>query len=248
VSEEIMGIVDTISGPFGVIVQLLPFVENYQKKKQAETKFFSAFESEIKNYVSIYKTMIDYGDSKIIPIIESFKEEIAPHEMQALREASLPLPIMFADLMKAFISFAKACDEASSLKGFMDDLYENKRLLYDFIQTMKNIYVPNDKVHIDGRYYRFLQTYKKEIFGSWKTGDLPLKENLRVKAKKAIEYAKNRPRTNRSLQKRATRNFDVFRKQAQNISTEINTIGDINKYLPGPLSSINVIFDELLNN
>jgi len=151
------------------MLKLLEIIKKYQKKKKTESLFISAFENEIRAYVAIYEKAIELSEEKVWPIFQSIGNELTPHDMNELLEAMLPMPLIHAEWLKAFIDFAKACNEVSALKGFMDYLKETNIMLYDFVYTTKNTYVlEEDKVIIDGRYYRFFKTYERDILGEIK--------------------------------------------------------------------------------
>lgn len=90
----------------------------------------------------------------------------------------------------AFVGFAKACSEAPS--GFLTDLDESDRMLYDLVITMGNMYVPKEEnVRIDGRYYRFFKTYEKDILAEIKSNDLgTIEEELEFYGKQVGRFSK----------------------------------------------------------
>ena len=156
--------ISMVTTPFNFVTKLHEMIRRYQKKKKTEGHFISAFESEIKAYKSVLEQISDNSERQIMPILESIEGELTVHKMNELLGALSVFPLYHARLIEAFIGFAKACNEASDQKGFMDDLKTTNVALYDFVCTMKNTYVEPDRVQIDGRFYRFFKIYKGEMF------------------------------------------------------------------------------------
>lgn len=208
-------------------LKLLEIIKKYQKKKRTERLLLSGLENEIRTYTGIYEKAISLSEEKIMPILQSVEHELTPHDMNELLEAMLPLPTIHAEWIKAFISLAKACTEMSVLKGLMDYLKETDVSLYDFVYVMKNSYVRKEnKVIIDGSYYRFFKTYEKEIFG--KGNDLntierelkPYVEKLVRFVKKIRHYVKKTAFIKRQTIKKYRKNYREYVKASAGLSIQ----------------------------
>lgn len=246
------GIVSVLSSPFNVMLKLLEIIKKYQKKKKTESLLISALEKEIRTYLDIYERTASLSEDKIMPILQSVGNEPTPHDMNKILEAMSPMPIIHAEWIKAFIGFAKACSEVSALKGLMDYLKESNILLYDFVHTMKNTYVGEEnRVIIDGRYYRFFKTYENDIFGKDYDLDMIKRELEPYAAKisrfvrKIRHYANKTAFIKRKILKKYRKNYRVLVKASAGMTIEKATASDLRCYVPKKLLPILIFFEEL---
>lgn len=224
----------------------MPFVEKYKKKQKSETRFVNAFEVEIQAYMDAFDEIKKYSKERITPILDSFGEEITPHEMDNLMREAVKSPLLFSDLLKAFINFAKACSEVIALKGFMEDLHDTHKFLFDFIYTMKNSYVEENRLFIDRRYFRYFQTYRDEIFEGVALEDVgEAVEELRSHVQKIMRYLQKTPRVKRAIRRRFSKNLSILAKTAENMTVEHTVSDDLITYVPEPLFPIVVLLEEM---
>jgi hypothetical protein len=241
-----LGVVSVISTPISILTKLLPFVEKYKKKQKSETRFINAFEVEIQAYVDAFDEIKKYSKEKITPILDSFGEEIMPHEMDNLMREAVKSPLLFSNLLKAFINFAKACSEVIALKGFMEDLHDTHKFLFDFIYTMKNSYIAENHLLIDGRYFRYFQTYKDEIFEGTALEDIgEAVEELRIYVRKIMRYLEKTPRVKRAIRRRFSKNLSILAKTAENVTAEQTVSKNLITYVPEPLFPLVVLLEEM---
>jgi len=246
------GVVTVISSAFNPILKLFDAVKKYQKKKRTEEYFIGIFEKEIKQYLEIVKRIRDLSEKRVIPILESVENELMPTHMRQILESMSDSPLLCAELIKSFISFAKACGEATkNLKGFMENLRETNLVLYDFVNTMKNAYVENGKVKINGGYYRFFQCYKNEIFKKEMFREIEIAD-LDETVKKLKRYVRKikhyteKPLIKRTVRGRYKKNFKVFLKEVENVTIEPTTIIDLRVCLPEKLLPVAMLIDEYI--
>ena len=241
-----MSIFSALGSPVTLMEKLLSIIKKYRKKKQIEDRFVSAFENEIEMYLKAYKEMRDLSNNQIVPILDSISNEMTPYDMNRLVEEFLRVPLIVSELVKAFISFAKASNEVVALKGFMEDLHNNDIVLFDFVHAMKNTYVPEDKAVIDGKYYRFFQTYKAEIFGNVKIEDTDkAAEDLRKYARKLKQFWERTTFIKRTLKKKYLKNLRVFANTAKNLTVKPTSLIDLESYVPEPLLPVVIVLEEM---
>jgi hypothetical protein len=165
--------------------------------------------------------------------------------MNELLEAMSDLPLIQADLIKAFIAVAGACNDVTVLKGLMDDLKETNRVLYDFVWTMKAIYVEENRVKIGSEYIRFFKTYEDYIFKEVEPKDLKeLADKLKGRTKKIKHYLEKTAFIKRSIRKKWMKNLHVLWKASANITIGRMSVVDIRAYIPKKLLPITIVFDE----
>jgi len=248
------GIVSTLSSPFNVLLKLFEIVEKYQRKKKTESRLVSAFENEIRTYLDIYEKAMTLSEKKIIPILQSVGNELTPRNMNEFLEAMLPMPLIQAEWIEAFISIAKACDEVSVLKGLMDYLKESDIVLYDFVHVMKDMYVrKEERVIIDGRYYRFFKTYENDIFGRVEAEEInmitrelkPYVEKMSRFVKKIRHYARQTAFIKRQILKKYKKNYRILVKAAPKMIVEKTTASDLRGYVPEKFLPISIFIEEL---
>jgi|YelNatPaOPRAMG01_1025707.scaffolds.fasta_scaffold30059_2 hypothetical protein len=239
-------LISVLTSPFNIAVKLLDVIKKYQKKRKVETLFISAFEHEIKTYVDIIEKICEIAEKNLYPILESVEDELSVHQMNEILAGSSDLPLMFAELIRAFINFANACKDVSVMKAFMDDLHETSGVLYDFVLIMKGAYVEEGKVQIGGAYYRFFQTYKTEISKNVNVRDLSEDvEKLRRYVKKIEHYVTKTAMIKRSIRKKYVKNFRVLMKEAENVVVKPSAVLELRAYIPEKLLPIAVLIEEL---
>lgn len=241
-------IISVITSPFQLVIKLCEVVAKYrarlEKKKRAERDLAKSFSNEIGMYVDVFERLSDVAE-EIAPIFESIGDEFAPHDMNQLLEAMSDMPLIQADLVNAFIAVARACNDVIVFKGLMDDLKETDRVLYDFVWTMKAIYVGEDRVKIGSEYFRFFKTYEDYIFKEVKPEDLKeLADKLKGYTKKVKHYLEKTAFIKRSIRKKWTRNLRVLWKASANITMGRMSLVDIRAYIPQKLLPITIVFDE----
>lgn len=235
-----------ILGSVNPITKLYDFVRKYQKKKRTEDKLAHAFENEIKKYMDTFERMSELSERNLMPIVESFDNTFTPHDMNKLLEAMLPLPLMVAELIYAFIDFAKACSEVTIQKGLMDDLKETDLTLYDFVFIMKNTYVEKNKVKINGAFYRFFKTHEDELMKGVEIHNLDqIMDKFRRYTSRLKQYMKNTAMIKRNVKKKYARNFLRLLKASENLEIE-PTIIDMWAYVPRKLLPFTVMLEEYM--
>lgn len=241
------GLISVVSSPFNIMIKLREIVRDYQRKKSTEAHFFKAFENEITEYISIYDQMMKLSEKQVLPILESIDKELTVPKMRKLFEELSAFPLLQAQLIEAFVSFAKTCTEVSALKGFMDDLKTYHILMYDFVWTMKNTYVRENTVKINGRYYRFFKTYEDEIFGKIRVDELDnVIQELKNYVKKMKHYIQKTALITHHVRKKYSRNMRLLAKSAENMRIEATSIVDLRTYLPKTLVPLAVFMEEFL--
>ena len=190
----------------------------------------------------------------MIPIIIEGEKEISPHNLNLLLEAMTPLPLIVAKWIDAFVSIAKACNEVSSFEGLMEHLKEDDTLLYDFVNMMKKMYnYEENKVTIDGTYFRFFKTYENKIFRDIDTEELisafvefePLIKKTKRFAKKVSNYIAKTSFIKRKNIKSYRKNFRILSKSAENITIDPNIVKDLMQYVPNKLLPIALVLENL---
>lgn len=228
------------------MIKLHEVIKKYLKKGRTERHFIKTFENEIKTYIDIYKEIYKLSEKQVLPIFESIGDRLTVHEMNELLEAMSEMPLIYAKMIKAFTSFAKACSEVSALKGFMEDLKDTDIVLYDFVITMKNTYVEENKVKINGKYYRFFKTYQDEIFRELKIDEIErLVKVLKGHVKKTKHYMEKTALIKRGIRKKYRKNFGVLAKATKNMMVKSTTTIELRAYIPEKLLPITVLVDEL---
>jgi hypothetical protein len=233
-----------ILGSVNPITKLYDFVRKYQKKKRTEDKLAHAFENEIEKYMDNFERICKLSEKKLMPTIESFGNSLTPHDMNNLLEAMLPLPLMVAELIYAFVDLARACSEVTVQRGLMDDLKETDPTLYDFVFVLKHTYVQGNKMKFDGAFYRFFKTNEDELMKDLEIGDLnEVIERFRRHVSKLKQYMNKTAMIRRYLKKNYARNFVRLLKASESLEIEPTTI-DMWAYVPKQLLPFAVMLEE----
>lgn len=239
------GLVSILSTPVNLMEKLLHVIRNYRKKKRIEIRFVKAFEHEIRTYIDIFGRMSEIAEKQIAPILESIEDELSPHTMNDLLEASSQMPLVFAELIEAFISFGKACSEVVVIEGFMEDLKETNIMLYDYVLVMKRAYIEEDRLKIDGKYYRFFKTYENEIFGKVDFSDLEEGlTGLKRLIRRIRQFMEKTALIKRTIRKRYAKNLGVLAKTADKLTIGRTLIINLRTYVPKKLLPIAIFIED----
>jgi len=246
---------DVASSAADIISKLLSFVTRYKKKKETQDKLVNALEYESGFYLDSFEEA-SVVSQEILPLFEDIKKEITLHDTHEVFNALIPLPLAKSDLIKAFVNTAKACEEISYNPAFMDDLMKYDRIVFDFIEIMKESYSrENNKAIIDGKYYRFFQIYGKAIM---KDIGLKSKDFERVfdeakptldKIKRFVKFVKNSKNrkvlANKETRKRLERNYKQLAIVSQQLEIKEQANDRLNSFLPKGYSSVLYLVEEL---
>lgn len=242
------GIISTIVGAVKPAMDLLSAVAKYRKKKRTEERLASSFENEIRNFVTLFNRISEYGENAR-HILESAPEEFSVTQMRELLKETADVPLILAEFIKAFIAFAKACSEIVILKGLMDDLKETNLVVYDFILLMKNAYAPDNKVRINGSYFRFFKTYECEIFKRTEPIDIEHIKAIINKTKKNAarlqHYVEKTALIKRDIKRRFVKNFRVLTRACDSIEITETAVIDLRTYIPENLIPLVTLMDEI---
>jgi hypothetical protein len=251
---KLTGVGSVLSTAFGLILKLSDPIKKYRQKKQTESRFMSAFENEITKFSEIYGRALELSEEEVRPILERERREITAHDVNELLEVMMPIPLIYADWIETFVSFAKACSEVSTFKGFMDYLRESNIMLYDFVIMMKGTYIQNkNRVVIDGKYYRFFKTYENDIFGKARQNEIdaavqelePYWDIVRRFVKRVRQLAARTSLIKRSIRKGYAKNYRKFLRMSESMVIEKTSIIDLMAYTPRQLLPISVFIEEL---
>lgn len=248
------GIISVLGTPINVAIKLAESIRKYQRKKDTELLIASSFEAEAQAFIAAYEELVNLSENEVVPVIIEAEEEITPHSLNQLLEKMIPVPLKTAEWIDAFVSIAKACNEASVFKGLMEHLKEDDILLYDFVNLMKSMYDDNaKKVTIGGTYFRFFRTYESKIFGDINIRKLksaseefePIIKKAKPFARKVRHYMTKTSLIKRKTIKKYLKNYKILDKSAKSLSIDPDIVKDLSHYVPDKLLPIALVIDNL---
>jgi len=240
-------IIPVLSSPISLLLKLGKEAKKYQTKKKTKDRVLSALGDEIEAYMDTFDQISAISKDQVLPILKSIKGMPTVHQMNDLLEGLSQMPLMWAQLVRSFIKLAKACSEVSANRGFMESLKETSLFLYDFVDRMKDTYVAENTIRIDGRYYRFFKVYQDQIFKEIHEEDLEKAvDEVKGYVKKIKHYVDKTSFIKRQTRKKYIKNFKELCKVVVNVKIEQTSIVDLRAYMPSRLLPVMILFDEIV--
>jgi hypothetical protein len=232
-SEVALRLISALSSPLSALYEK---IHKYQEKKETKELFASALQSEIKEYDGLVNDLAGIG-KKCISTIEQVKEQPANQQVFEILDIISESPKLLARFVLLFVKLAKACKDLSCNKAFMASLMESSHFLYDFVERMADLYSEEDNIAhvvIDSRFFRFFNTYKKEILkkSTFKKSKINKKEIklIEEKANAVVRYF-NQPFLQRHVRKLSMRKWKrsllYFEKTSKSIMFKQSIISDM---------------------
>lgn len=239
-------VIPVLSSLLSPLEKLGKEIKKYQTKRKTQNRILNALGDEIKDYIDIFDQISAASENQVLPILQSIKGMPTVHQMNELLAGLLQMPLMFSQLIKSFIKLAKACSEVSVNRGFMESLKESSLFLYDFVDRMKDTYIGENTIRIDGRYYRFFKVYQDQIFKEIKEEDLEKAvDEVKGYVKKIKHYVDKTSFVKRKIRKKYIKNFKEMCKVAVNVKIEKANVIDLRAYMPSRLLPVMILFDEI---
>lgn len=133
-------VLDVIAGLYGPLADLGERIHNFQQKRkrahEAKDQFFDALDAEIRSYQNLSDRFEQLCKEKLIPALLLIGQDPNPQQILRTLDSFSDMPKIQIESTKCFIDLARACNEASSKKAFMDSLRESSNFLQDFVGTM----------------------------------------------------------------------------------------------------------------
>ena len=249
-SETIFRFITTLASP---LIALSEKIHEYQEKKETKEQLATALQKEIKDYEILFEDLMELG-KKFSSIIEQVKEQPTPHQAMEILDSLSQTPKVVARFIMLFIELAKACKEISSQRAFMDSLKESSHFLYDFVERMAEAYIEKNTVRIDGRFFRFFSTYRKEMlkgsmFKKAKISKIDKKDlqSLEEKANAVVRYL-NEPFLRRHVRhpsiKKWKSSIQYLYRAAKSIAFEPPSKPSLNEFVPSDLQTLAKFLEE----
>jgi len=160
-------IFDVFTGLYSPFVDLAERIHNFQQKRkrarQAKDQLVGALDTEIKSYQAFHERFVQVCEEKLVPSLQQIGEDPTPHQILKVLDSFSILPKIHIESIKCFIDLARACNEISTEEAFMHSLLESSNFLHDFLRIMSDAYIGKNTVRIDGKFFRFFNTYKKDM-------------------------------------------------------------------------------------
>jgi hypothetical protein len=119
-----MGILSIFAGVYGPVVDLLKPIRRYQQERKSlhevQDRFANALENEIKNYQELFENFKQSTEEKFMPALLQLDEDPAPFQILKTIDTFSETQKFFGEAAKCFIGLARACNEISTKKAFMD--------------------------------------------------------------------------------------------------------------------------------
>jgi hypothetical protein len=236
-----------ISGLASPLIALSEKIHKYQEKRETREQFASALQSEIKDYEVLINELMELG-KKSVSIVEQIEEQPTPRQVFEVLDCLSQSPRLVARFLMLFIKLARACKEISSQRAFMDSLKESSHFLHDFVERMGEAYIEKDTVIIDGRFFRFFSTYRKEIlkrsvFKGVEMSKMNKKDIKSIEDKvNAVIRCFNQPFLQRYVRnptmKKWKKSLLYLDKTAQSITFEPSSTTNLDEFIPFDLQTL----------
>jgi hypothetical protein len=236
-----------ISGLASPLISLSEKIHNYQEKRETKEQFASALQSEVKDYEVLINDLMELS-KKSLSIVEQVEKQPTPHQVLEILDCISESPRILARFMILFIKLARACKEISSERAFMDSLMKTSHFMHDFVERMAESYIEKDTVVIDGRFFRFFSTYRKEIlkksvFKGAKIGKMNEKDIKAIEKKvNAVVRCFNQPflqrHTRTQIMKKWKKNLVYLDKTSKSLTFEPSSDTNMDEFMPFDLQTL----------
>lgn len=243
-SEIALGFINALASP---LISLYEKIHNYQEKKETKEQIASALQSEIKDYEILINDLTELS-KKSLSKVEQIEEQPTPHQVLEILGYISESPRLLARFMILFIELARACKEITSERALMDSLKETSHFLFDFVERMAEAYIEKDTVIIDGRFFRFFKTYRKEIlkksvFKGVKIGKMKEKDIKAIEKKvNAVVRCFNQSflqrYTRTQIMKKWKKNLVYFNKTSESITFKPSGETNLDEFMPFDLQTL----------
>lgn len=234
-----------ISTVISVVIGLREEVKRYLAKKKVKDQVVHAVGDEARAYIEIFEKLSELGRKQMLPLIQSIKVMPTTQQMNRFMDVASEVPLLYAQLLNAFIKLAKACNEVSKNKGFMESLKDSDRFLFDFVSRMADTYVGDNKVEINGSYYRFFKIYQYEIFQFKEDEMQGAVAEVSDSIKKVKQWVDRAPRVRKKVCKKYIRNLEKLSELSANITIEDSDIINLRDYIPSKLLPFVILLEEI---
>jgi len=234
-----------ISAVISAVIGLKDEIKRYLAKKKVKDQVISAVGDEARAFIKIFEQLSGLGQEKILPLIQSVKVMPTSQQMNKFMYVASEVPLLYTQLLHAFIKLTKACNEVSKNKGFMESLNDSSRILFDFVSRMADVYVSGDKVEINGSYYRFIKTYQDEIFRFKNNEMRNAIEEVSDSIKKVKQWVDRAPRIRKKVCKRYIRNLKKLTNLSANVTIRDSNIINLRDYIPSKMLPLIILLEEI---
>jgi hypothetical protein len=233
--------------PYEPILRLKTWWDERQNRKGIKEQLLNTLDIYVDDYDQSYKEMSQIGEKELIPLLDSV--EVSPTENQINRFLRIYARMLLSlgKIVDSFVDLSRGCKLISINPGFMGDLKEASRFLYDFVFQMAYMVDDNDVTVIDERFYTFLKLYEKEFEGVPKEEVEETVESLKpyvLKTKNVIAPSISRRKFRKKTSRKIVKSFKTLRRKTKNLKIKPPHF-KVEAYVPRNLNSITVLLAEI---
>jgi len=223
-------------------------INQLRKEKKVKGRLFNALSVEIREFLKNFEEVTNIGKTRLLALLESIREAPTVSQMNNLVECIADFYFTYSSLMKNFIAIVNGCYEISSYKAFMRDLEESSKLLHDFVISLRNMHVANDRIKIDYKFFRFLKLYEDEIVKKAKRCDA---DEVVKEMQGYIDIFENKVKPffkkssiSRKTRKRLEKGFKELVKTSKSLKIQRKLLEDLKTYVPSYLLPIAILIEQ----
>lgn len=233
------------------LLELKKVVQKYVKDNKIKKELSDSLEKEADEFNGVLYDIRLAGQVGIKIILEVDKQP-TPNQVSDFIDVVLQMPSHVARLLASYVHIAKACNEISHMKGFMESLLTTNSFIHDFVETMSRAYIGNNTIKIDGSFFRFYNLYKSQIHKDTKQPKMNSEDAQELMKKinlleNAIIIELKRKHVNRPLIKRWKNSFNTLTESTKDVTIEDVDYGVIDDFVPTELQEV-MPFLGTLNN
>lgn len=180
-----------------------------------------------------------------MPILHEIQAKESPSHIDQLAGSTADLYVKYSDFLDGFVNVVEGGYEVSLNEGFMTDLKEKNRLLYDSVLNLKLMRTGPQKIRIDSKVNRFFRLYNDEILEGMKIEDSDLEE---IESYASL-LRRIRPSFKKSSVRRTTRrNLTMALRRLQKVHKQVDiskgTVKNLGGYVLPELRPFVVLMEE----
>lgn len=232
--------------------KLLDHLSNRRITEEVSSELAKGLGNEIISYKEHIDKMYRVVNEDYIPSIEALSAEYSSTILNKILLAESQYIGLYAGLLDLHISIARSCKDLSGIKTFMNRLDQVDDVIFEFVYQMAETYQPNDKLKIQGKFYKFFQIKEDKLFEELSDDDIKniieSLKNIVGKIKNLVTPTRSKAVIKRSIRRMYQKNIDYLVKTSKKISISKKVSKNLRKYVPKKLLPLTIFLDEIIDD
>ena len=243
-AENIIGI---LSEP---ATKLVEHISKRRRKEQIEEEFVMLLENELQSYLNAVNSLYEVFFDDFVPKINELTQSYSHTLINEIVETESKYLTSYKNMLKSHIDIARSCDDIYEISSFIEQLRLNNVKLFQFIETMKLSYNPNDTVNIDGTFLKSFRRLGREVYDEISKEDInrAIKEmeSIVEKMRHVVNPTKSKGIINRSARRELENSAKELGKVLKRIRIDKRYTENMRNYVPKKMLPLISTTEELI--